>query len=131
MGHELFKALKSVPKEDNRAAANSIAMRAAGSWVSNAEVRGKVIFEELVKNEASVKERWDMTKDGVFVINEERGGKCDKLVPNGKTFINFTQKKSAFIPYKKGEPPYYRKERRRLSCCIRYERSFSVCRRNS
>lgn len=97
-------ALKSVPKEDNRAAANSIAMRAAGAWVSNAEVRGKVIFEEFIRNEASVRERWDMTKGGVLIVDEERGGKCARLVPNGKTFINFTQKKSAFIPYKKGEP---------------------------
>ena len=97
-------ALKTRPKEDNRAAVDAIAKQAAGAWVSNGEVRGKVVFEDLVKDEASVAARWNMTKGQVLVTGEERGGKCVRLVPNGKTFINFTQKKSAFIPYRKGEP---------------------------
>ena len=97
-------ALKTRPVEDDRAAVNAVAKQAAGAWVANGEIRGKLLFEELVKDEASVKERWNMTKGQISVVADERGGKCIRLSPDGKNFINLTQKKSAFIPFKKGEP---------------------------
>ena len=97
-------ALKTRPAEDDRAFVNAVAKQAAGAWVSNGEIRGKVVFEDRFADEASVKARWDMTKGRVAVVGEERGGRCVRLTPDGKGFVNFTQKKAAFIPFRKGEP---------------------------
>ena len=97
-------ALNTRPEEDDRAVVNAAAKQAAGAWVANGEIRGRILFEELVKDEASVRARWDMTKGQISVVSEERGGKCIRLSPDGKNFINLTQKKAAFIPFTKGEP---------------------------
>ena len=69
-------ALKTRPAEDDRAFVNAVAKQAAGAWVSNGEIRGKVVFEDRFADEASVKARWDMTKGRVAVVGEERGGRC-------------------------------------------------------
>ena len=97
-------ALNTRPEEDDRAVVDAAAKQAAGAWVANGEIRGKLLFEELVKDEDSVKKRWNMTKGQISVVAEERGGKCIRLFPDGKNFINLTQKKAAFIPFTKGEP---------------------------
>ena len=97
-------ALRTRPEEDDRAAVDAIAKQAAGAWVANGEIRGKVLFEELVTDEASVQARWNMTKGQISVVDDTRGGKCIQLRPDGKGFINLTQKRSAFIPFRKGEP---------------------------
>ena len=84
-------ALKTRPEEDNRSAIESMARQIAGAWVANGEIRGDIIYEELVKDEESVKARWNMTKGQISVVDEERGGKCIRLCPDGKNFINLTQ----------------------------------------
>lgn len=101
-------ALNTRPEADDRAVIDALAKRAAGGWVANGEIRGKLLFEETVKDLDSVKARWDANWNAdpvrVAVADVGHGRRCIRLFPDGKNFINLTQKRSAFIPLKKNRP---------------------------
>lgn len=101
-------ALLSRPEADERAAIEDLAQRAAGGWVANGEVRGNLLFEETVRDADSVKARWDARWNAdpacVRVVDAGQGKKCIRLFPDGKNFINLTQKKATFIPLRKNRP---------------------------